>query len=73
VSAIHAPIPALTTDAIKFKVWAGAGRCQGAFDISRIITILSDEIGIDPPGVLKRGKDSNVVMGYTRNFSGKGQ
>ena len=68
VSAIHAPIPALTTDAIKFKTWAGAGRCQGAFDISRIITILSDETGIDPPGILKRGEDSNIVMGYTRKF-----
>ncbi len=68
VSAIHAPIPALTADAIKFKTWAGAGRCQGAFDISRIITILSDETGIDPPGILKRGKDSNIVTGYTRKF-----
>jgi len=68
VSAIHAPIPALTADAIKFKTWAGAGRCQGAFDISRIITILSDETGIDPAGILKRGEDSNIVMGYTRDF-----
>lgn len=73
VSAIHAPIPALTADAIKFKTWAGAGRCQGAFDISRIITILSDETGIEPADVLKRGKDSNIVMGYTRDFSGEGQ
>ena len=72
ISAIHAPIPALTADAIKFKTWAGAGRCQGAFDISRIITILSDETGIEPPDVLKRGKDSNIVIGYTRDFSGKG-
>ncbi|MEE8324487.1 MAG: NAD(P)/FAD-dependent oxidoreductase [Candidatus Humimicrobiaceae bacterium] len=71
VSAIHAPIPALTTDAIKFKVWAGAGRCQGAFDISRIITILSDETGIKPPRVIKRGRGSNIVTGYTRDFSGQ--
>ena len=68
VSAIHAPIPALTADAIKLRTWAGAGRCQGAFDISRIITILSDETGIDAPGILKRGKDSNIVTGYTRDF-----
>jgi glycerol-3-phosphate dehydrogenase len=68
VSAIHAPIPTLTADAIKFRTWAGAGRCQGAFDISRIITILSGETGIDPPGILKRGKDSNIVTGYTRKF-----
>ena len=71
VSAIHAPIPALTADAIKFKTWAGAGRCQGAFDISRIITILSDETGVDPAGILKRGEDSNIVMGHTRDFSRK--
>ena len=71
VSAIHAPIPALTADAIKFKTWAGTGRCQGAFDISRIITILSDEAGIKPPDVIKRGRGSNIVTGYTRDFSGQ--
>lgn len=68
VSAIHAPIPALTIDALKFKTWAGAGRCQGAFDISRIIEILSRETGKDPSGILKRGRGSNIVTGYTRDF-----
>lgn len=69
VSAIHAPIPALTADAIKFKTWAGAGRCQGAFDIPRIIAILSAETETMSPAILKRGRGSNIVIGYTRDFS----
>ncbi len=68
ISAMHAPIPAKSVDAIKFKTWAGAGRCQGAFDISRIITILSSELGTLPPEVLKRGRGSNIVTGHTRKF-----
>ncbi|MCK5566586.1 MAG: (2Fe-2S)-binding protein, partial [Actinomycetia bacterium] len=68
ISAMHAPIPARSVDSIKFKTWAGAGRCQGAFDISRIITLLSSELGTPPTGVLKRGRGSNIVTGYTRKF-----
>jgi len=71
ISAIHAPIPADTVDALKFKTWAGAGRCQGAFDLPRIISILSEELKIESSRVLKRGKGSNVVIGYTRDFGKK--
>ncbi len=64
--AIHSPVPATTVDAIKFKTWAGAGRCQGAFDLSRLMKIISRETGIDPASIVKNQKGSNIVMGHTR-------
>jgi glycerol-3-phosphate dehydrogenase len=66
VSAIHAPIPAVTADAVKFKTWVGAGRCQGSFDLPRLISILSRELGIDPVEVIKNVPGSNFVTGHSR-------
>ena len=66
VSAIHAPIPAVTADAIKFKTWVGAGRCQGSFDLPRLISILSRELDIDQSEVIKNVPGSNFVTGHSR-------
>ncbi len=66
VRAIHSPVPATTLDAIKFKTWTGAGRCQGAFDLSRLMKIVSRETGIDPAGIVKNLEGSNIVAGHTR-------
>jgi len=66
VSAIHGPIPAVTADAVKFKTWVGAGRCQGSFDLPRLISILSRELGIDPAEVVKSTPGSNFVTGHSR-------
>ncbi|MCU0522682.1 MAG: NAD(P)/FAD-dependent oxidoreductase, partial [Anaerolineae bacterium] len=50
---IHAPIPADTYDAIKRRTWLGTGRCQGAFDMPRVVEILARELGCDPLTVSK--------------------
>jgi glycerol-3-phosphate dehydrogenase len=67
VDAVHAPIPARTIDALKFRTKAGLGRCQGAFDISRIMKILSRETGVRPEMIVKNLRGSNTVTGGGRN------
>jgi len=65
---IHAPIPALTYDAIKRRTWLGTGRCQGAFDMTRVVDILCRETGLSPFEVTKRGKDSPFLYRETKEL-----
>ncbi len=67
ISALNAPIPARSIDAIKFKTWAGAGRCQGSFDIERILKIMENEFAIKPDIVNKNDTGSHVITGYTKS------
>ncbi len=53
VAEIHAPIPALTYDAIKRRTWTGTGRCQGGFDMTRVVEILARETGLSPMEICK--------------------
>lgn len=66
VAAIHSPIPARSMDAIKRRVRAGMGRCQGGFCGTRLIDILSRELGIKPEEVTKNRKGSYMIVGRTR-------
>lgn len=66
VDAIHSPIPVTTVDAIKFKTWTGAGRCQGAFDLERIIKILNREANIPLTEVEKNSPGSRIILGETK-------
>ena len=50
---IHAPIPATTYDAIKRRTWTGTGRCQGGFDMPRVVAILAEELGLTPEEITK--------------------
>jgi glycerol-3-phosphate dehydrogenase len=65
---IHAPIPATTYDAIKRRTWLGTGRCQGGFDMSRVVSILSRELGISPLEVTKRGLGSEFLFRQTKEL-----
>ncbi|MGB4322878.1 MAG: NAD(P)/FAD-dependent oxidoreductase [Chloroflexi bacterium] len=67
VREIHAPIPATTYDAIKRRTWLGTGRCQGGFDMSRVVTILSRELGISLLEVTKRGGGSEFLFRQTKD------
>jgi glycerol-3-phosphate dehydrogenase len=66
VAEIHAPIPATTYDAIKRRTWCGTGRCQGGFDIPRVVEILSRELGIPPNEVTKKGTGSEFLERPTK-------
>ncbi len=65
---IHAPIPATTYDAIKRRTWTGTGRCQGGFDMPRVVKILSDELGIPPEEITKKGKESPYLIRRTKDM-----
>lgn len=66
VREIHAPIPALTYDAIKRRTWLGTGRCQGAFDTPRVVEILARELNISSEQVTKKGPGSEFLLRKTK-------
>lgn len=65
---IHAPIPATTYDAIKRRTWTGTGRCQGGFDMPRVVKMLSNELGIPPEEVTKKGSGSPYLYRRTKDL-----
>jgi glycerol-3-phosphate dehydrogenase len=67
VAEIHAPIPADTYDAIKRRTWLGTGRCQGAFDMPRVVELLAQELGRDPLEISKRGRSSEFLLRRTKS------
>lgn len=68
---IHAPIPAHTYDAIKRRTWLGTGRCQGGFDMTRVVDILAREMEVSPLEVSKRGKGSEYLYRTTKATGGE--
>lgn len=66
-AAIHSPIPATNYDAIKRRTWLGTGRCQGGFDMPRVVHILSEELGIPPEEVTKKGDGSPLLYRRTKD------
>ena len=63
---INAPIPATTYDAIKRRTWLGTGRCQGGFDMPRVVQILADTLGMSPEAVTKKGAGSELLYRRTK-------
>lgn len=66
VRAIHGPIPARSIDAIKRRLRAGMGRCQGGFCGPKVIEILSRELGIPQEAVMKDEEGSNMLEGKAK-------
>lgn len=66
VAEIHAPIPAITYDAIKRRTWLGTGRCQGAFDMPRVVDIIARETGMDPLEISKKNGGSEFLSRPTK-------
>ena len=61
VEAIHRPVGARSVDAIKRRVRAGMGRCQGGFCGPQVIEILARELNLDPENIKKRGGESYML------------
>lgn len=66
VEAIHRPIPATTIDAVKRRLRAGMGRCQGGFCGPRILEIIAREMRIPVEEVTKSANGSNLVTGCVK-------
>lgn len=67
VAEIHAPIPAETYDAIKRRTWLGTGRCQGAFDMPKVVEILARELDRDSLAISKKGTGSQFLRRKTKD------
>ena len=61
VQAIHRPVGARSVDAVKRRVRAGMGRCQGGFCSPSVIEILARELGISEEDIRKRGGTSFML------------
>jgi len=71
LDALNAPIPPKTYDAVKRRTWLGTGRCQGAFDLPRVVEILSRELGVSRLEITKKGKGSQFLTGTKITESAK--
>ena len=69
VNAINAPVGANTVDGIKFRCRPGMGRCQGGFCRPRVIEILSRELNKLYEEITKRGEDTNILIGKTKEIA----
>ena len=61
MDAIRSPLPAHTVDAVKRRVRAGMGRCQGGFCRPRVMEILSRELNVPLSSVRMGDKGSEIA------------
>lgn len=66
VKAIHENPKATTIDAVKRRVRAGMGRCQGGFCQPHVAEIIARELNISITEVTKSGKNSKLLVGKTK-------
>lgn len=66
VDAIKRPLGARSMDAVKRRVRAGTGRCQGGFCGPKVLEILARELNIDTEAVNKNVEGSFMIVGKTR-------
>ena len=66
IAAVKGKIPAKTLDAVKRRTRAGMGRCQGGFCGSKILEILSRELGLDPTEIKVKSGDSQILVSNAR-------
>lgn len=66
VAAIRSSVPAASLDAIKRRVRAGMGRCQGGFCTPALLEILARETGTALTGVVKGRPGSELVLAPTK-------
>ncbi|MBQ4258894.1 MAG: NAD(P)/FAD-dependent oxidoreductase [Lachnospiraceae bacterium] len=66
LDAIHRPLGAKSMDAVKRRVRAGMGRCQGGFCGPKVLEILAREWQCDASEINKNVAGSYMVTGVTR-------
>lgn len=66
VRVIHTPPYARSLDAVKRRLRAGMGRCQGGFCSPRIVEILARELNVPVEKITKNEPGSEIVVGKCR-------
>lgn len=66
LDAVNSVVGARDMDAVKRRTRAGMGRCQSGFCGSKIVELISSELGIAMEEVTKFGGDSKVVFERTK-------
>lgn len=72
IDAIHSPVPATSLDAVKRRVRAGMGRCQGGFCTPALLEILARETRKAPSEITKGRPGSQLLAGETKTPQGEG-
>ena len=67
LDAIHRPLGARSMDAVKRRVRAGMGRCQGGFCGPRVLEILARELHCSPAEINKNEPGSYMAVGVNRS------
>ncbi len=65
-AAIKAPAGAIDVDGVKRRTRAGMGRCQGGFCGSKVLEILSEELGKPINEIDKFGGESKIIYERTK-------
>ena len=66
LEALRSPIPPRSVDAVKRRVNAGMGRCQGGFCGPRVVEILSRELGTTPDHIVQDKAGTWLLVGQTK-------
>ncbi len=66
VDAIHSIIPARSVDAVKRRLRAGMGRCQGGFCGPKVLEILARELNCSTSDICKNNKKSYMIAGKVK-------
>jgi glycerol-3-phosphate dehydrogenase len=66
LDAIRTNPGATTVDGVKRRTRATMGRCQGGFCTPRIVELLAEELGVSPLEITKRGGESYINVGVTK-------
>lgn len=67
LDAIRRPLGARSLDAVKRRVRAGMGRCQGGFCSPKVMELLRRECGLRMEDITKCGGASQLVIGRTKD------
>lgn len=67
LDAIRRPLGARSLDAVKRRVRAGMGRCQGGFCSPKVMELLRRECGLKMEEITKCGGASQIVCGRTKD------
>ena len=63
INAINSPLKPTSVDAIKRRVRAGMGRCQGGFCFSKVMELIARERKMSINDVVKENKNSRIIVG----------